>query len=45
MSISGKRCIDKHLAWGRKGVGMTAISAVDIAIWDASRKSSWATSV
>ena len=23
------------LAWGRKGVGMTAISAVDIAIWDA----------
>ena len=21
-------------AWGRKGVGMTAISAVDIAIWD-----------
>ena len=22
------------LAWGRKGVGMTAISAVDIAIWD-----------
>jgi L-rhamnonate dehydratase len=24
----------KTLAWGRKGVGMTAISAVDIAIWD-----------
>ena len=23
------------LAWGRKGIGMTAISAVDIAIWDA----------
>ena len=23
------------LAWGRKGVGMTGISAVDIAIWDA----------
>ena len=22
------------LAWGRKGVGMTAISAVDIALWD-----------
>ncbi|MEP4380163.1 MAG: L-rhamnonate dehydratase [Alphaproteobacteria bacterium] len=22
------------LAWGRKGVGMTAISAIDIAIWD-----------
>ena len=21
-------------AWGRKGVGMTAISAIDIAIWD-----------
>ena len=27
------------LAWGRKGVGMTAISAVDIAIWDALGKS------
>ena len=25
----------RTLAWGRKGVGMTAISAVDIAIWDA----------
>ena len=24
----------RTLAWGRKGVGMTAISAVDIAIWD-----------
>lgn len=24
----------KSLAWGRKGVGMTAISAIDIAIWD-----------
>ena len=24
----------KTLAWGRKGIGMTAISAVDIAIWD-----------
>ena len=23
------------LAWGRKGIGMTAISVVDIAIWDA----------
>ncbi len=22
------------LAWGRKGIGMTAISAIDIAIWD-----------
>ena len=22
-------------AWGRKGIGMTAISAIDIAIWDA----------
>ena len=26
------------LAWGRKGIGMTAISAVDIAIWDAMGK-------
>ena len=26
------------LAWGRKGVGMTAISAVDIAVWDALEK-------
>ena len=25
-----RRC----LAWGRKGIGMTAISAIDIAIWD-----------
>lgn len=24
----------RTLAWGRKGVGMTAISAVDIALWD-----------
>ena len=24
----------RTLAWGRKGIGMTAISAVDIAIWD-----------
>lgn len=24
----------RTLAWGRKGVGMTAISALDIAIWD-----------
>ena len=24
----------RTMAWGRKGVGMTAISAVDIAIWD-----------
>jgi L-rhamnonate dehydratase len=24
----------KTHAWGRKGIGMTAISAVDIAIWD-----------
>ena len=24
----------RTLAWGRKGVGMTAISAIDIAIWD-----------
>lgn len=24
----------KTLAWGRKGVGMTAMSAIDIAIWD-----------
>jgi len=24
----------RTIAWGRKGVGMTAISAVDIAIWD-----------
>ena len=24
----------RTLAWGRKGVGMTAISAVDIAVWD-----------
>lgn len=24
----------RSLAWGRKGVGMTAISAIDIAIWD-----------
>jgi L-alanine-DL-glutamate epimerase-like enolase superfamily enzyme len=24
----------RTLAWGRKGVGMTALSAVDIAIWD-----------
>ena len=28
----------RTLAWGRKGVGMTAISAVDIAIWDAMGK-------
>ena len=28
------------LAWGRKGVGMTAISAVDIAVWDALGKAS-----
>ena len=28
------------LAWGRKGLGMTAISAVDIAIWDALGKAS-----
>ena len=26
-------------AWGRKGVGMAAISAVDIAIWDVLGKS------
>ena len=26
------------LAWGRKGIGMTAISAIDIAIWDAMGK-------
>ena len=26
------------LAWGRKGIGMTAISAVDIALWDAMGK-------
>ena len=24
----------RTLAWGRKGVGMTAISAIDIALWD-----------
>lgn len=24
----------RTLAWGRKGIGMTAISAVDIALWD-----------
>lgn len=24
----------RTLAWGRKGIGMTAISAIDIAIWD-----------
>ena len=24
----------KTLAWGRKGIGMTAISAIDIALWD-----------
>lgn len=24
----------RSMAWGRKGVGMTAISAIDIAIWD-----------
>jgi L-rhamnonate dehydratase len=24
----------RSLAWGRKGIGMTAISAIDIAIWD-----------
>ena len=24
----------RTMAWGRKGVGMTAISAVDIALWD-----------
>ena len=24
----------RTMAWGRKGIGMTAISAVDIAIWD-----------
>jgi L-rhamnonate dehydratase len=24
----------RTMAWGRKGVGMTAISAVEIAIWD-----------
>ena len=28
------------LAWGRKGIGMTAISAVDIAVWDALGKAS-----
>ena len=26
-------------AWGRKGIGMAAISAVDIAIWDILGKS------
>ncbi len=29
----------RTLAWGRKGIGMTAISAVDIAIWDLLGKS------
>ncbi|MDE0307897.1 MAG: L-rhamnonate dehydratase [Albidovulum sp.] len=29
-----ERMYRKTMAWGRKGVGMTAISAVDIAIWD-----------
>lgn len=28
----------RTLPWGRKGVGMTAISAVDLAIWDARGK-------
>jgi L-alanine-DL-glutamate epimerase-like enolase superfamily enzyme len=28
----------RTLPWGRKGVGMTAISAVDLAIWDAKGK-------
>ncbi len=30
----------KTLAWGRKGVGITAISAIDIAIWDILGKAS-----
>ncbi len=29
-----QRMYRRTLAWGRKGVGMAAISAVDIAIWD-----------
>jgi L-lyxonate dehydratase len=28
----------KTMAWGRKGIGMVAISAVDIALWDAMAK-------
>jgi L-alanine-DL-glutamate epimerase-like enolase superfamily enzyme len=28
----------RTLPWGRKGIGMTAISAVDLAIWDAKGK-------
>lgn len=28
----------RTLPWGRKGVGMTAISAVDLAVWDAKGK-------
>ncbi len=30
----------RTMAWGRKGIGMTAISAVDIAIWDLLGKAS-----
>ena len=37
-SISGSRCTAAPCRFGRKGIGMAAISAVDLAIWDAKGK-------
>ena len=33
-AVAGKPVGTVYIAWGRKGIGMAAISAIDIALWD-----------